>query len=58
MGAPATATTQLWVLDFRLVCSLHGGVYAKVKNMHAVRDVISYYFAYSNEEVVSSNPNI
>ena len=27
------------------------------RNMHAVRDVSSYQFAYSNEKVVSSDPN-
>ena len=27
------------------------------RNMHAVRDVNSYLFACSDEEVVSSNPN-
>ena len=27
------------------------------RNMHAVRDVGSYQFAYSDEEVVSSDPN-
>ena len=27
------------------------------RNMHAVRDVSSYQFVYSDEEVVSINPN-
>ena len=27
------------------------------RNMHAVRDVSSYQFAYSDEKVVSNNPN-
>ena len=27
------------------------------RNMHAVRNVSSYKFAYSDEEAVSSNPN-
>ena len=31
MGAPAIAITELWVLHFGLVCSLHGVVYARVK---------------------------
>ena len=31
MGAPATAITELWLLRFGLVCSLHGGVYARAK---------------------------
>ena len=28
------------------------------RNMHAIRDVSSYQFAYSKEKVVSSDPNI
>ena len=28
------------------------------RNMHLVRDVSSYYFAYSNEKVANSDPNI
>ena len=56
-GAPAITITELRVLHFGLVCSLHGGVYARASNMHAVTDVSSYYLAYSDEEVVSSDPN-
>ena len=29
--APATTITKLWLLHFGLVCSLHGGVYARAK---------------------------
>ena len=28
-----------------------------LRNMHAVRDISSYQFAYSDEKVVSSDPN-
>ena len=31
MGALSTAITQLWVLHFGLVFSLHGGFYARAK---------------------------
>ena len=31
MGVPATTITQLWVLGFGFVCSLHGGDYGRAK---------------------------
>ena len=40
--------------------NMHAGprnMHAGPRNMHAVRDVSSYYLAYSDEEVVSSDPN-
>ena len=53
MGAPATAVTEMW-----LVCSLQGGVYVRAKeHARSQRNVSSYQFAYSDEEVVNSNPN-
>ena len=57
MGPPTTATTQLRMLYFELVCSLHGGAYARTKE-HA-RNQRRYFILIRlhNQKVVSSDPN-